>query len=213
MNMIADIEQRTEAWDKIRLGKVTASCISDVMAKTKSGYSASRKNYMMKLLCERLTGRRADTYVNDAMQRGIDLEAVARSAYEVDQGVMVAEVGFVLHPTIPMSGASPDGLVGADGLVEIKCPNTATHVEFLRTGEIDSGYKLQMLWQLECAGRSYCDFVSYDDRLCDALQYKCVRYTPTAAERETVTAEVVKFLAELDALETEMRGLMMRAAA
>jgi putative phage-type endonuclease len=213
MNMIADIEQRTEAWETIRLGKVTASCISDVMAKTKSGYSASRKNYMMKLLCERLTGKREESYINAAMQRGIDLEAVARSAYEVDQGVMVQEVGFVPHPTIPMSGASPDGCVGDSGLLEIKCPGTSAHVDFLRTGEIDSGYKLQMLWQLECIGRAWCDFVSYDDRMPEELQYRCVRYTPTDNERETVKAEVVKFLAELDALESEMRGLMMRAAA
>jgi putative phage-type endonuclease len=206
-------EQQTAEWYAERLGKVTASRISDVMAKTKSGYGASRKNYMMQLLCERLTGRKEEGYVNAAMQRGIDLEAVARSAYEVDKGVMAVETGFVLHPNIPMSGASPDGCVGAEGLLEIKCPGTAAHVEFLRTGEIDSGYKLQMLWQLECTGRKYCDFVSYDDRLPQELQYKCVRYTPDPDEVKTVTAEVRKFLAELDALEGEMRALMQKEAA
>lgn len=201
-------DQRTDNWFADRLGKVTASKVADVLAKTKTGYGASRKNYMMQLLCERLTGKRADSYINEAMQRGTDLEAVARSAYEVDKAVMVREVGFVPHPSIPMSGASPDGEVGTDGLVEIKVPNTATHVEFLRTGEIDNGYKLQMLWQLECTGRSWCDFVSYDDRMPQELQYRCVRYVPTTADRMAVITEVQKFLRELDELETEMKSLM-----
>ncbi len=207
------IEQGSVEWHNQRLGKVTASRIADVMAKTKTGYGASRKNYMMQLLCERLTGKRAETYVNDAMQRGTELEPMARGMYEGLNGVLVVETSFIDHPTIPMSGASPDGLVGDDGLVEIKCPNTATHVEFLRSGEIDNGYKLQMLWQLECTGRAWCDFVSYDDRMPEELQYRCVRYTPSADEAATVRQEVVKFLAELYALEAEMRGLMMDKAA
>ena len=207
------MQQREDAWYAARLGRVTASKISDLMAKTKSGPSASRRNYMMQLLCERLTGKREEGFTSAAMQRGTDLEAIARSAYEVDQGVMVQEVGFIPCPGIPMAGASPDGLVGDDGLVEIKCPNTATHVEFLRTGEIDRGYKLQMIWQLKCTGRAWCDYVSYDDRLCQELQYRCVRFTPSADDIRIVTEEVVQFLVELDELEFEMRAMMLRAAA
>jgi putative phage-type endonuclease len=207
------MQQQSEAWFAARLGRVTASRISDVMARTKTGYSASRKNYLMQLLCERMTGRKEESYVNAAMQRGTDLEPLARSSYEVDRGVMVMECGFVAHPSIPMAGASPDGLVNDDGLIEIKCPNTAQHVDFLRTGEIDSGYKLQMLWQCECTGRAWCDFVSYDDRMPQELQYRCVRYTPSVEERQAVRDEVQKFLRELAALESEMRALMLKQAA
>src|SRR6478735_10741024 len=147
------MQQRSPEWYSAKLGKVGASCISDIMAETKSGPSASRKNYMMKLLCERLTGRKEDGYINAAMQRGIDLEPIARSAYEA-QGAMVQEVGFIPCPLFPdKAGASPDGLVGNDGLIEIKCMNTAQHVEFLRTSKIDSGYELHMLFQMVCTGR------------------------------------------------------------
>jgi putative phage-type endonuclease len=204
-------EQQTEAWFAARLGRVTASRISDVMARTKSGYSASRKNYQMQLLCERLTGRKEDGFRSAAMQRGTDLEPIARSAYEVDKGVMVQECGFVPCPMIEMAGASPDGLVGDDGLVEIKCPNTAQHVEFLRTGKIDSGYELQMLFQMMCTGRKYCDFVSFDDRMPEELQYKCVRMNYDNNRAMEIITEVSKFLEELADLETEMKS-MMRAA-
>lgn len=207
------IEQGSIEWHNQRLGKVTASRIADVMAKTKTGYGASRRNYMMELLCQRLTGKREEGYVNAAMQRGTELEPMARGMYEGLNGVLVIETAFVDHPSIPMTGASPDGLVEDDGLIEIKCPNTSTHVEFLRTGEIDNGYKLQMLWQLECTGRVWCDFVSYDDRMPQELQYRCVRYTPDPEEVTTVTAEVRKFLSELDVLELEMRALILDKAA
>ena len=159
------MQQRSDAWFSARLGKVTASRIGDLMAKTKSGPSKSRENYKMQLLCERLTWRKEEGFTSAAMQRGTDLEPIARSAYEVDNGVMVIETGFVPCPGIEMAGASPDGLVGEDGLVEIKCMNTAQHVEFLRTNKIDSGYELQMLFQMICTGRAWCDFVSFDDRL------------------------------------------------
>lgn len=202
------MQQREDAWYAARLGKVTASKISDLMAKTKSGPSASRKNYMMQLLCERLTGKREEGFTSAAMQRGTELEAIARSAYEVDQGVMVQEVGFIPCPGIPMAGASPDGLVVDDGLVEIKCPNTAQHVDFIRTGKIDSGYEWQMLMQMVCTGRKWCDFVSFDDRLPEALQYRCKRFPFDAARAAEMLTEIKSFIAELDALESEMRGLM-----
>lgn len=207
------MQQRSDSWYAERMGKVTASRIADVMAKTKSGPAASRKNYQMQLLCERLTGTREEGFTSAAMQRGTDLEPIARSAYEVDKGIMVKECGFVPCPTIAMAGASPDGLVGADGLVEIKAPNTAQHVEFLRTGKIDSGYQLQMLFQMMCTGRDWCDFVSFDDRLPEELQYRCVRLEYDETRAEEIHAEVTLFLRELDALEAEMRALMRRQAA
>ncbi len=199
------MQQQSEDWFQARLGKVTASRISDVMAKTKTGPSASRKNYMMQLLCERLTGRKEDMYVNAAMQRGTEMEAIARSAYEVDKGVMVEEVGFVQCPIFFMAGASPDGLVGDDGLIEIKCPNTAQHVEFLRTGKIDPGYEIQMLFQMYCTERQWCDFVSFDDRMPEELQYKCVRLDFDVNRADEMLIEVKSFLAELNDLEAEMR--------
>ena len=202
------MQQRSVEWFTQKLGKVGASSISDIMARTKSGPAATRKNYMMKLLCERLTGKREEGFNSAAMQRGTELEPIARSAYEVDRGVMVQEVGFIPCPGIPMAGASPDGLVGDDGLVEIKCPNTAQHVEFIRTGKIDSGYEWQMLMQMVCTGRKWCDFVSFDDRLPEPLQYRCKRFDFDAARAAEMLAEIKSFIAELDALEAEMRGLM-----
>lgn len=205
------IEQQSAEWFAQRLGKVTASRIKDVMAKTKSGYGASRKNYMMQLLCERLTGKKEEPFTNAAMQRGTDLEPMARGAYEGLNGVLVQETGFVPCPGIAMAGASPDGLVGDDGLIEIKCPNTAQHVEFLRTGGIDSDYELQMLFQMMCTKRMWCDFVSYDDRMPIELQYKCVRFKYDHKTVMEIVTEVDKFLNELEALETEMRALMETA--
>lgn len=206
------MEQRSEEWFARRLGKVTASRVADVMAKTRSGYGASRKNYMMELLCQRLTGQQQEGFCSAAMQRGTELEPVARSAYEIDTGNMVEECGLVAHPDIPMFGASPDGLVGDDGLLEIKCPNTAQHVEFLRTGVADARYQWQMLAQMACTGRGWCDFVSYDDRLPEPLAYRCVRFERDEARIAEMTDEIRQFLAELDALEHEMRARMEKAA-
>ena len=198
------MEQRSAEWFNSRLGKVTASKVSDVMAKTKTGAAASRQNYMMQLLCERLTGQKEETYSNAAMQRGTELEPSARAMYESDRGLFVVEIGLVDHPTIKNFGASPDGLVGDDGLIEIKCPNTSTHVEFLRTGKIDGKYQIQMLVQMACAKRDWCDFVSYDDRLPEQLSYKRVRFMRDDERIAEIESEVERFLSELDALEKEM---------
>lgn len=205
---MSDIQQGSAAWFAARLGKVTASKVADVMAKTKSGPSASRTNYMMELLCQRLTGNREEGYVNAAMQRGTDLEPIARIAYEASECVDVSEVGLIMHPSGNAFGASPDGLVGADGQIEIKCPNTAQHVEFLRTGKPEGKYIIQMQAQMACTGRDWCDFVSYDDRLPEALQYKKVRITRDDAFIAAMESEIWQFLRELDALEAEMRGMM-----
>lgn len=200
--------QGSDEWFAARIGCVTASRVSDVMAKTKSGYAASRANYMMELLCQRLTGKREAGFTSAAMLRGTELEPTARACYEAESGLLVVECGFVLHPDIEGLGASPDGLVGDDGLCEIKCPNTATHIEFIRTGKPKAEYQWQMLCQMACTGRQWCDFVSYDDRLPPALQYHSVRMERDDNRIAEMVSEVTKFLAELDALEQDMRGRM-----
>lgn len=200
--------QGSEEWLAARIGKVTASRVADVMAKTKTGPAASRKNYMMDLLCQRLTGAGEQSFTNAAMQRGTELEPVARSAYEIHKGVMVEEVGLIDHPEIAGFAASPDGLVGDDGMVEIKCPNTATHVDFLRTGKPDGRYIWQMHAQMACAGREWCDFVSFDDRLPEPLQIKVVRVERDADKMAEMLAGVREFLSELDKLESEMRAML-----
>lgn len=192
------MEQRTDEWFQARLGKVTASKISDVMAKTKNGYAASRQNYMAQLICERLTEKPTESYSNAAMQRGTELEPKARRCYELENLCKVREVGFIPHPTIENAGASPDGLVNDDGLIEIKCPNTWTHLEFMQSLKPKREYILQMQWQMICTGRKWCDFVSYDDRLPENLSFKCVRIYHDAVLAKEIETEVIKFLQELD---------------
>lgn len=199
------IIQRSPEWFLFRSGKVSASKVADVMATTKSGPAAARKNYMMELLCQRLTGNVEQGFNSAAMQRGIDMEPMARSAYEVDTGVMVVEVGSIQHPLIEGFIASPDGLVNDDGLVEIKSPNTATHIEFLRTGKPDGRYVWQMMAQMACTGRKWCDFVSFDDRLPEHLQYKKVRVERCGKTIEKMETEIRSFLAELETLINELK--------
>ncbi|HFC8542683.1 TPA: lambda exonuclease family protein [Neisseria weaveri] len=198
------MKQGTEEWFAARLGKVTASRVSDIVAKTKSGYSASRKNYMAELLCERLTGTQQDGFKSAPMQRGTDLEPKARAVYMIETGRDVTEVGMIPHPSIENSGASPDGLVGNDGLIEIKCPNTATHLEFIRSEKPMDKYYLQMQWQMACTGRAWCDFVSYDDRLINRLAYKCIRVMRDDETIKHLENEVSKFLSELEDLIKEL---------
>lgn len=193
------IEQGTDEWKQQRLGKVTASRIADVAAKIKSGWGASRANYMAELLVERLTGIPSDCYINDAMRWGTEQEPLARSAYEFLQDCTVAPVGFVDHPTIPMSGASPDGLIGTDGLVEIKCPQTATHIETLQGASVPGKYIGQIQWQLACTGRAWCDWISFDPRMPASMQLfvqRVARDDKLIAETEKI---VTDFLSELDA--------------
>lgn len=199
-------DQKSDAWWAARLGKVTASRVADVMAKTRSGPAASRKNYMMELLCERLTGQRQEGFTSAAMQRGVDLEPIARSAYEVETGEIVTECGFIQHPEIEMMGASPDGLVGDSGLIEIKCMNTAQHVDVIRTGKPDSRYQWQMLAQMACSGREWCDFVSFDDRLPESLQYRCIRFERDSKRIAEMEDEIRVFLKELGELVNELRA-------
>lgn len=159
------IEQRSDEWFAQRCGKVTASRIADVTAKTKTGWGAGRANYMAQLVAERLTGNVEQSYINTAMQWGIDTEPQAVAAYEAMKLCTVDPAPFVVHPSIADAGASPDGFVGEWGLIECKCPNTATHIDTLLKGKIDGRYIKQMQWQMACTGRQWCDFVSYDPRL------------------------------------------------
>lgn len=191
--------QRTDGWFADRLGKVTASRLADVIAKTKSGpAAASRGNYMAQLALERLTGTKAESYSNASMQWGVEQEPFARAAYEAAKGVLVDEVGFLPHPEIEASGASPDGLVGDDGMVEIKCPDTKTAIECWLTGTIDAKYFAQMQWQMRCADRAWCDYVVFDPRMPAKGQLYIKRVDRDNKFIADAEVEVVKFLAELD---------------
>ena len=191
------IEQGTPEWFAQRLGKVTASRVADIIAKTKTGVAASRGNYLAQLVAERLTGQAADSFKSGAMQHGTETEPMARMAYETEAGQMVTEVAMIQHPKIEMAGASPDGLVGEDGLVEIKCPNTSTHIATLMADKAPSGYMAQMQWQMACTGRAWVDFVSFDPRMPEDMQLFIKRVPRDEKLIAEYEAEVVKFLAEV----------------
>lgn len=199
-------DQRTPEWFSERAGKVTASCIYKVMAKVKSGEAADRANYRAQLVTERLTGITAESYSNAAMQWGTDTEPQARAMYELRTGERVIETGFVPHPSIALSGASPDGLVGALGLVEIKCPNSATHISTLTGAGLDRKYLLQMQWQIACTEREWCDFASFDPRLPPEMQLHVERVRRDGDLIEEIEAEVVKFLGEVDGTVADLRA-------
>lgn len=191
------IEQGTEAWLLERVGNVTASRVADVVAKTKTGFAASRANYMAELVTERLTGLPAPRFVSAEMQWGIDKEPEARATYEFMTNMLVEPAPFVKHPTIGDTGASPDGYVGTEGLLEVKCPNTATHIETLLTGTVAGKYVTQMQWQMACTGRKFCDFVSFDPRLPPSMQLFVKRVERDDATIKALEADVIDFLNEL----------------
>jgi putative phage-type endonuclease len=199
------IEQRTEEWFQQRLGKVTASRISDVIAKTKTGVSTSRQNYLIQLVSERLTGKKGDSFVNQAMLDGIEREDAARKLYEIEKNISVSEVGFFEHPIISMSGASPDGAVHAEiegkyaGLIEIKCPIETTHTNTLMSKSVPSKYLPQMQWQMACVGARWVDFVSYNPNFPDAMKIFIARVDRDDSYIAELEAEVIKFLDEVDA--------------
>lgn len=196
------LQQRSDDWFAARLGFVTASRVSDVLATTKTGVSASRKNYMAQLVAEHLTGisQAPDLSNNRAVLWGIENETAARAAYEFVTTNDVIEAGFILHPTIDLCGASPDGFVDAAGLVEIKCPNTATHIDYLLERKIPRDYRLQMTLQLACTGRKWCDFVSYDPRLGAKHNISIVRFEPSVSDIQEVEAAVIVFIEEMKAM-------------
>ena len=201
------MEQRSSEWFAARLGKVTASRVADVIAKTKSGYSTSRDNYMAQLVCERLTGQQGESFTNAAMQWGTETEPLARSAYEAYADLMVEEVAFVQHPKIEMAGASPDGLVGLFGMLEIKCPNNATHIDTLLTQTVPTKYITQMQWQMRCCERQWCDFVSFDPRLPQDLQLFVKRVEFDASYVAMLEEEVTSFLKELELKVSKLNNL------
>lgn len=201
------MEQKTDEWFAARLGKVTASRISDVMAKTKTGYSASRENYMAQLIVERLTNTKAESFSSAAMEWGTNQEPFARAAYEVKTGVLVEEVGFIQHPTIEMAGASPDGTVNLNGLIEIKAPQTATHIDTLLTQKIADKYILQMQFQMACTDRLWCDFVSFDPRMPEKNQIFIKRVERDDKLIKEIEWEITKFLGELTEKLTKLEQL------
>lgn len=203
-------EQRTEEWFQDRLGKVTASRISDVMMKsTTAGY----QNYRAQLVCERLTGVPTETFQSAAMLHGTETEPQARALFEMQTGLDVSEVGFIPHPTLEMSGASPDGVVGQDGLVEIKCPQPAEHIRVLTGGAIKAQYVLQMQWQMACTDRDCCSFVSFSPALPADLQLFYEVIGRDDRKIEEITEAVTKFLAEVDEMTARLTKQYRKDAA
>lgn len=192
-----EIEQRSPEWFAVRCGRVTASRISDIIYKTQKGYSTSRANYAAQLVCERLTGSVEQGYSNAAMQWGTEKEPEAREAYAFERDAVVNEIGFAIHPKITLAGASPDGLVDDDGMVEIKCPITATHIDTLLNETIADKYIVQMQWQMACTDRQWCDFVSYDPRLPLDMQLFVKRVPRDDARIAALESEVTAFLGEV----------------
>ena len=203
------MEQRSEQWFLARKGKVTASKMADVMAKGRGGAeSVTRAKYLDQLVTERLTRDIQEGYTNEAMQRGTDLEPIARAAYSFHTGFDVVELGFVDHPDIDNAGASPDGLVGDCGLVEIKAPNSNTHIEYILAGKPPAKYIPQMAWQLACTGRKWVDFVSYDDRLEDESKHLfIVRYHRDDEYIAEIEEQVKQFLLEVEAKVSKFKSL------
>lgn len=210
---VLDVEQGSEAWLQARLGKVSASRMADVTARTRSGYGASRANYAAELIAERLTGTPAERYTNAAMAWGTEKEPDAKDAYCFLRDAEIVPVGLVLHPTIAMACASPDGLIGDDGLIEVKCPLSATHIDTLLSETIPEKYVKQMMWQMACTGRQWCDFVSFDPRLPAEMQVFIRRVPRDNALILELEQETVKFLAEIDQTISKLQAKFMRAAA
>jgi len=201
------IEQRTTEWFAQRCGHLTASRIADMMARTQKGWGASRANYAAQLIAERLTGVAESGFTSAAMQHGIDTEAAARAAYGFMQDVEVIEAPFVLHPRLAWSGASPDGFVGDDGLIEIKCPNTATHITTLRGGEIPDKYIKQMQWQMACTEKDWCDFVSFDPRMPVEMQLHIQRVDRDNDLIAEIESAAIGFLDEIAATVAELEAI------
>lgn len=204
---IIDCQQGTDEWLRVKAGKVSASRIADMLARTKTGWGASRANYLAELVSERMTGQPyGDKYKSPAMERGNEMEGAARDLYSFLRDVEVRQVGFVLHPAIDDAGCSPDGLIGDDGLVQFKCPNTATHIETLRGGSIDGRYIKQMQWEMACTGRAWVDFVSFDDRMPASMQIHIQRVMRNHEMIADMAGEVVVFLSEVNAVVSDLLG-------
>ena len=198
MNNPNVIVQGTPEWFAARRGKVTASRVADLMARTKSGFAASRANYKAELVLEILTGNTAVGFTSEAMKWGTEQEPNARAAYAATVFDTVTEVGFVDHPDILGAGCSPDGLVGDDGIIEIKCPNTATYLEILLTDNIPLKWNTQIQMQLDCTGRKWCDFVCYDPRMPEGAQLYVQRVERDEIFIATMREMIITFIKELN---------------
>lgn len=194
------VEQGSDEWKRLRLGHITASNVADVMAKGKGGEATTRYKYKMRLVAERLTNEVPESYSNSAMEWGVQMEPIARMQYEAKADVLVDKTGFWYHPSIDWVGVSPDGLVGDDGLVEIKCPNTTTHIDYLFANKVPAEYYKQVQCQLWVTGRQWCDFVSFDPRLPSRNQLFIIRTNRDEELIKEMESEVVKFLAEVEEL-------------
>lgn len=193
-------EQRSEQWFKERLGCVSSSCIADVLAMPKkgSGEATTRRNLKARLVCEILTGKREDEFMSWDMQRGIKLEPIAVTEYELRKNVDTDSVGFVPHPSIARAGASPDRLIGADGILEVKCPKTANHIEYLENGIVPVEYRKQMYWEMACTGRKWVDFLSFNPSLPDHLQTFVVRLDRDDVYIAEIEQKVIEFNLEVE---------------
>jgi putative phage-type endonuclease len=201
----AHIEQGSPEWIALRIGKATASRIADICRRTqKGGLAASHERYLVEVLTERLTGRPHMVPVSADMEWGTRTEPMAAAAFALQARGRVEKVAFVDHPTIPMAGASPDRLVGDDGLAEIKCPRTETHVALMISGRIDPDYVVQMQWQMACTGRAWCDFVSFDPRLPEAMRLVVIR-VPRDEKRIAAIEDDVRLF--LDDVARKVEGL------
>ena len=202
---IITAEQGSPEWLAARAGKVTASMISNVLAKPET---AAYRDYQAQIVAELLTGKpQGSDFTNAAMEFGTENEPFARSAYEVSTGFTVDEVGLVLHPTIDRAGASPDGLVGSDGLVEIKCPKVATHLAYICAGVVPTKYRNQMLWQMACTERGWCDFVSFRPDLPEHLQLFVIRFQRDEAKIKELITAVNSFLVQVDEMLKKLKGI------
>lgn len=202
-------EQGTDQWFLDRLGHLTASRMVDAMAgKT----TAARKNYIAQLVAERLTGNKSESFTSAAMEWGVSNEPLARAEYEIRTGQFVDQDGFIKHPNIEWCGASCDGFVGTDGLVEIKAPNTATHIDYLLGQKPPAKYVPQMLLQLACTGMPWCDFVSYDPRMPEEHRLFVVRFEPKQSEIQAVEEAAQAFLAEVQETIDRLNGIHYKFA-
>ena len=195
---IEAVQQGSEAWHQLRMGKVTASRVADLLAKTKTGPSASRGNYLIELALQRVTKTIEESYTNAAMEWGTQTEPQARVAYEVKTGNFVDQVAFIDHPTIAGFGCSPDGIVASDGLIEIKCPNSATHWSYIKANEPPNKYFIQMQAQMAVTGAKWCDFVSFDPRMPERSQLLVVRVMRDPEYILYMEAEISSFLKEVE---------------
>jgi len=207
------MQQGSEEWKQARCGSLGASVIHEIVARTKTGFSTSRENRKTALVLERLTGRPEATYQSEAMLAGTEREPAARFEYAMKSGSEIEEVGLILHPTIAGTHASPDGLIGRDGMLEIKCMQPTGHLKVFTTRTFDDRHRKQMAWQLACAQREWVDFVAYSPEFPKEMQLRIIRYY--REDKLTTELEIAarEFLAEVDATVADLRKEFMQGAA